>query len=509
MSPLAPPADRHDTAIRERLQHALGDRCVLEAEIGRGGMGRVYKAHDAKHGREVAIKVLPPELATAVAAERFVLEIRTAAQLVHPNILGLIDSGDADGVLYYIMPLVQGESLRERLERQPRLPLDEAVRIACEVASALGHAHQHGVVHRDIKPENVLLVEGPHAIVTDFGLALALLRSAGGKLTLSRHVVGTVYYMSPEQAGSGEQVDGRSDIYSLGCMLYEMLVGRPPYDGDSELVILARHANAPLPGLPGIPAAIERVVHRAMAKSPAERHQTAAEFERDLGEAAASVRRGRIARLLEALVRPRRPTWRGALVGAGGTLVGLAMLGGLAVAVPPAAARLAFRRGQEAVNDWNLAAADSAFSRAIARDGELAPAYLWLAQVRGWESDDPEQWRALAETAVARQARLLPRRCATWRTAAFPTRARATGRSPARRPATSRRPTASASACGATARSSATRAARPAGASAAAASRRCAPIATPSRCCPRSTRHTGVRRSSACVGSCSPPPARA
>ena len=335
LSPLSPPPDRHTAHIRERLQDALAGRYAVEAQIGKGGMGMVYRAHDLRHGREVAIKVLPPDLATAIAAERFLLEIRTAARLLHPHILGLIDSGDADGLLYYIMPCVEGESLREKLDRERTLPLAEALRITREVSSALAHAHAHGVVHRDIKPENVLLVDGVHAVVADFGLALALLRAADRKLTQSRHVVGTIAYMSPEQAGSGDVVDGRADIYSLGCILFEMLAGRPPFEGDSELAVLAQQMTAPPPRLPpertDVPAAVERVVHRALEKDPAARYQTATQLCQELDE-------------IPTAARPRRrldlrgwPGVRRSGIVAAATLAGAAALGALAYFLPAAA----------------------------------------------------------------------------------------------------------------------------------------------------------------------------
>jgi serine/threonine-protein kinase len=272
--------------IRERLRASLSGRYELREEIGRGGMATVYLAHDLRHDRLVAVKVLPPALATTIAAERFVFEIRTTAQLMHPHILGLIDSGDGDGLLYYIMPHVQGESLRDKLAREARIPVEEAARITREVASALTHAHAHGVIHRDIKPENVLLVDGTHAMVADFGLARALLRSADRRLTQSRHVVGTVHYMSPEQAETGHKLDHRSDIYSLGCVLFEMLTGRPPFDADTELAVLARHLREPPPRLTGqhvrLPSGVERVVHRALEKDPERRFQSASDFSREL-----------------------------------------------------------------------------------------------------------------------------------------------------------------------------------------------------------------------------------
>ena len=213
--------------LRARLQAALADRYTIERELGRGGMAIVFLAHDLRHGRVVALKGLRPELAATLGTDRFLREIRLAAGLAHPHILPLHDSGDADGCLYYVMPYVAGESLRDRLEREPRLTVAEAVGIAREVADALDYAHRHGVVHRDIKPENILLQEG-HAVVADFGIARAISAAAGSRVTEVGIAVGTPDYMSPEQASADQAVDGRSDVYSLGCVLHEMLTGHPP-----------------------------------------------------------------------------------------------------------------------------------------------------------------------------------------------------------------------------------------------------------------------------------------
>jgi tRNA A-37 threonylcarbamoyl transferase component Bud32/tetratricopeptide (TPR) repeat protein len=561
--------DRLSAQIRERLRASLAGRYELESEIGRGGMATVYLARDVRHDRHVAVKVLPPELTTTIAAERFLFEIRTAARLMHPHILGLIDSGDADGVLYYIMPHVMGESLRNKLEREGHLSMDEAARITREVASALTYAHEHGIVHRDIKPENVLLVDGTHAMVADFGLARAILRSADRRLTQSRHVVGTVHYMSPEQAGSDRPVDGRSDIYSLGCVLFEMLSGQPPFDADNELAVLARHLREPAPRLADrhldVPVAVDRVVHRALEKDPARRFQTASELARELdvavgegtgpwytrnslpwrgrrssalgtsllvltgmvclaGAMALALAtpmgepiRSRIATLWATpldsaryVILPFRRTaatpadmvpdlmlhyafarWSGVGVvdqfqvrdavarmdtlhfeggdaqdvsrtfGAGRYVSGSVAIMGDSVRIHASlydahdgsvlqtvtikvarnsaaqdepyrqiadallfrgaaavgreaseagttsyAARGAFLRGQAALLEWNLATADSAFSEATANDGNFGAAYLWLAQVRGWRSENPQEWRSLASNAVARRAQL-------------------------------------------------------------------------------------------------------
>ena len=212
-----------------QLRDALAGRYRLERQLGQGGMATVYLAHDLKHDRDVAIKVLRPELASSIGPERFQREIRLAAKLTHPHILPLFDSGDANGLLYYVMPNVSGQSLRDRLERERMLPVAEAVRIASEVAGALEHAHRQGIVHRDIKPDNIMFQDG-HALVADFGIGKAVSDVRSETLTDTGMSIGTPAYMSPEQA-SGEAVDARSDIYSLGCVLYEMLVGEVPFTG--------------------------------------------------------------------------------------------------------------------------------------------------------------------------------------------------------------------------------------------------------------------------------------
>src|SRR5213596_593388 len=266
-----------------RVQAALAGRYTIERELGRGGMATVYLAQDRKHHRQVAIKVLKPELAAALGPERFLREIDTAARLTHPHILPLHDSGEAAGLLYYVMPYVEGETLRDRLEREGQLPLEEAVRITREVASALSYAHSHDVVHRDIKPENILL-SGGEAVVADFGIARAITAAAGRHLTETGIALGTPGYMSPEQASGGGPIDGRSDVYSLGCVLYEMLAGEPPYTGPSAQVVIAKRFTDPVPSVrrlrETIPPAVDAAITRALAKSPADRFRTPAEFAR-------------------------------------------------------------------------------------------------------------------------------------------------------------------------------------------------------------------------------------
>jgi len=224
--------------MTERLAAALSDRYRIERELGAGGMATVYLAEDLKHDRKVAIKVLRPELAAVIGAERFLKEIKTTANLQHPHILGLIDSGSSDGLLWYAMPFVDGESLRDRLNREKQLPISDAVRIATEAASALDYAHRHGVIHRDIKPENILLHDGS-ALVADFGIALAA-STAGTRMTETGMSLGTPHYMSPEQAMGEREITARSDVYALGCITYEMLVCEPPFNGPTAQAIIAR-----------------------------------------------------------------------------------------------------------------------------------------------------------------------------------------------------------------------------------------------------------------------------
>ncbi len=264
------------------LRSALADRYRIERELGEGGMATVYLAEDLKHGRKVAIKVLRPELAAVIGAERFVREIRTIAALQHPHILGLIDSGEINGTAYYVMPFVEGESLRDRLSREKQLPVTEAVRIATEVASALDYAHRHGVIHRDIKPENVLLHDGS-ALVADFGIALAVSTAGGGtRMTETGMSLGTPHYMSPEQAMGEREITARSDVYALGAMTYEMLVGDPPFTGSTAQAIVAKVVTeTPRPMLPQrhtIPPHVDAAVLTALEKLPADRYGSAAEF---------------------------------------------------------------------------------------------------------------------------------------------------------------------------------------------------------------------------------------
>ena len=264
------------------LRAALSGRYILEREVGRGGMATVWLAQDLKHHRAVALKVLRSDVASALTAERFLREIAIAAQLTHPHILPLFDSGRADGQFYYVMPYVEGETLRQRLAREKQLPVDDALRITSELADALDYAHRHGVVHRDIKPENVLLAEG-HALVADFGVARAIAAAApDDKLTETGLAVGTLHYMSPVQAAGDREIDGRADIYALGCLLYEMLAGVPPFQGATAESVLRQHMTETPRSLaafrPGLDVIVEQAIAKALAKAPADRWCNGAEF---------------------------------------------------------------------------------------------------------------------------------------------------------------------------------------------------------------------------------------
>jgi serine/threonine-protein kinase len=279
--------------MRERLTAALAGRYALERELGHGGMATVYLGQDLRHHREVAIKVLRPELGALLGPDRFTREIRIAAALNHPHILPLYDSGEAGGLLFYVMPCVRGGSVRQRLAGERQLPIEEAVGIARQAAAALDYAHAHGLVHRDIKPENILLHEG-EAMVTDFGIALAAETGPGERLTATGLTLGTPEYMSPEQATGERALDARSDVYSLGCVLYELLAGEPPHSGNTARSLIARRLTEPAPRVrrvrPEVPAAVDEAVARALAVDPADRFPSASTFADALAARAAAVR---------------------------------------------------------------------------------------------------------------------------------------------------------------------------------------------------------------------------
>ena len=302
-------------------------------------MAVVYLARDRKHDREVAVKVLRPELAAALGVERFLREIRIAAGLQHPNILPLYDSGEADGLLYYVMPYVAGDSLRDRIRKGGPMALADALGVVSETADALGYAHSHNVVHRDIKPENIL-ISGGHALVADFGIARAITAAGGDRVTETGVSVGTPAYMSPEQALADPQVDGRADIYALGCVLYEMLAGEPPFTGPTAQAVIARHSVDPVPPLttvrPGVPAEVDAAMRRALAKVPADRYPTAADFRAALSGARPAA-------------GPRAPTGRRWVVAAAAAVMLISLISAAlflrrpADAGPPSVAVLPFR----------------------------------------------------------------------------------------------------------------------------------------------------------------------
>ena len=348
--------------LRERLATALSDRYDVERELGHGGMATVFLAQERATGRRVALKVFRSDVAMALGAERFLREIELAARLEHPNIVPLIESGQApqpDGhppLLYYAMPYIEGESLAERLERGGELALDEVVAIISPVAAALQHAHERGIVHRDVKPPNIMLSsDGP--MVADFGIAHAIGQTGEKKLTSTGCVVGTPAYMSPEQSAGTYRLDGRSDVYALGCVTYEMLLGEPPFSGPSTQAVLARHAVGQVPSMrvvrPTIPPGVEAVVHRCLSKSPADRYRTATEYAAALAEAAKGP--GGTAAMPAAPGRPQR--WPVPVLAAVAAVAVAALL--IAVrpwALPGGRAEVALDRGVLAVLPFTLAA---------------------------------------------------------------------------------------------------------------------------------------------------------
>jgi eukaryotic-like serine/threonine-protein kinase len=327
---------------RDELQSALGDRYAIDRELGAGGMATVWLARDPRHDRRVAIKVLRPELAAVVGADRFLKEIRTTANLQHPHILPLHDSGEANGVVYYVMPFVEGETVRDRLRAEKQLSIDDAVRITREVAGALDYAHRQGVVHRDIKPENILLHDGS-ALIADFGIALALSRTEGAsRMTETGMSLGTPHYMSPEQAMGEREITPRSDIYSLGCVLYEMLAGEPPFTGPSAQAIIARVVTEEPRSLTvqrrTVPYHVEAAASRAMAKLPADRFPTAAAFSDALADArpAPAISAGSAA-YQQPVARSSRARW----AAVGGAAVALLTIGAVAGWMAPRASESA------------------------------------------------------------------------------------------------------------------------------------------------------------------------
>ncbi|MFL5582824.1 MAG: protein kinase domain-containing protein [Gemmatimonadaceae bacterium] len=376
-----------------RLQAALGDRYLVERELGRGGMATVYLAHDARHARHVAIKVLNPDLAAHVGADRFLREIQIAAKLSHPHILSLHESGAADGLLYYVMPYVEGESLRDRIRRETQLPLEDAIGIACEVADALSHAHMYGVVHRDIKPENILL-QGGHALLADFGIARAV-DEGTSKLTATGTAVGTAAYMSPEQF-MGTAVDGRSDQYSLAATLYEMLIGETPFTGPTAQAIMARAALEDVPSLQvvrgSIPDDVEDAILRALEKTQADRFPTMAQFRDALAMAAtgsATMRRAtmratmRGTRSVTRIVERQRRRQRAVAIAAGVLLATAGGGLGWKLVLKPTTGSAATNKNNVAVMYFDVADTADEQARALA-DGVTESLIDQLRQVSGF-----------------------------------------------------------------------------------------------------------------------------
>ena len=327
-----------------QLRAALAERYEVMGVLGEGGMATVYRATDLKLGREVAIKVLRQVLSESIGAQRFVNEIQIAATLQHPRILALYDSGEAAGFLYYVMPLVEGESLHARLDREKQLPIEDAIRITRDVANALAYAHARGIVHRDIKPGNILL-HGGEAIVADFGIALALKKAGGDRLTMTGISIGTPAYMTLEQASGEAAIDARSDVYSLGCVLYEMIAGIPPFSGRTMESVVRQHVAAPVPRIsvmrPNVTPALEETIERALAKAPADRFRSVSEFLAALDAPATGTR----SRAREDA--PRRQLTR---------RLGIAIVAGIALAVASAAGWLVFKRATRIVPDESLIA---------------------------------------------------------------------------------------------------------------------------------------------------------
>ncbi|MBI2795662.1 MAG: protein kinase [Gemmatimonadetes bacterium] len=401
--PAAPVDDAADPAAQAlaEIRAALAGRYEVQRVLGRGGMATVYLARDEKHDREVAIKVLHPELAASLGGERFEREIKLAAKLQHPHILGLYDSGVAGALLYYVMPFVKGESLRDRLDRDGMLPVEDAVRITLEVCDALGYAHAQGIIHRDIKPENILL-QGEHALVADFGIARAVSEAGTQKLTQTGMAVGTPVYMAPEQS-SGESVGPTADLYSLGCVLYEMLAGEPPFTGPNPMAIMARHLMEQVPSVrivrSAVPEEVEQVIFAALGKMPVDRPRDAAQFAElmglPFGSTATMRARGtpvmarRVTTGVQGLVALRRPWWRRPRVATAVAIAALALGGGSwallggkgsASAPNPNARRVAVLYFQDQSKDSSLAALADGLTEGLIRSLSSAPSLTVISR---------------------------------------------------------------------------------------------------------------------------------
>ena len=387
--------------ILERLRAAVAERYAVDRELGRGGMATVYLARDLKHDRLVAIKVLRPVLVESLGPGRFLREISIASRLLHPNVLPVYDSGNAEGLLFYVMPYVAGESLRDLIRREGQLPVEQAVRIAQEVARGLKHAHAEDVVHRDIKPENILLESG-QAVIADFGLARAIHASALDDLSSSGLAIGTPAYMSPEQVTGGDQIDGRSDVYSLGCVLYEMLAGEPPFSGPSAQAIAAKHLHLPPPPLrtvrPSVPPDLVAAIERALEKVPGDRFHTAEEFRQALAQPEHPL----IAPRPERSMRLR--LLAGGLAGVLLTVLAIGAITRRRPDVPPRPLDLVLIPFEP-----NSVLADSVGTTAAAPHTVLADALAWLPGVRPVDGtkllDGDEDWHAVPLPELLRGAR--------------------------------------------------------------------------------------------------------
>ncbi len=376
--------------ITGQLKTALAERYVIERELGEGGMATVYLAHDVKHDRKVALKVLRPELAAVIGAERFLQEIKVTANLQHPHILPLHDSGEADSFLYYVMPYVEGETLRQKIDREKQLGIDEAVEITRSVAAALDYAHRHGVIHRDIKPENVLVHDG-QPLIADFGIALAVSHAGGTRLTETGLSIGTPHYMSPEQAMGDRELDARSDVYSLGAMLYEMLTGDPPHTGSTAQAIVAQILTEdPRPltlRRKTVPPHVAAAVDQSLQKLPADRFASAAEFATALTNPAFTGTTAHAGGVPAAKAGAGRTVWRGAAIAFGAAMLVLATVAawGWLRSVPRPVVRvsMAFPEGEAPAAAATLRFAMSSDGSRIVYAGpsETAAHQLWLREL--------------------------------------------------------------------------------------------------------------------------------
>ncbi len=372
----------------ERLRASLADRYRIERELGQGGMATVYLAQDLKHDRKVAVKVLRPELAAVLGAERFLAEIRVTAKLQHPNLLPLFDSGEADGFLYYVMPFVEGETLRARLLRERQLPVDETVRLVTLLANALDYAHAQGVIHRDLKPENILLQAG-QPVIADFGIALAVAHAGGSRVTETGLSLGTPHYMSPEQAAGDRELDAKSDQYALGAVAYEMLTGEPPHTGPTAQAIIARLMTEKPRSVratrPGVPVAMDLAIGRALAKPPADRFPTCGAVARALVSSPARRSRGLlIGTIVAALVVIAGAAWL-----ATSRMSAAHVEDAKSIAVLP----LANLSGDQADDYFGIGLAEE-ITRAVAKNG---------VRVIGRVSAGALQAKGLDERAIARE----------------------------------------------------------------------------------------------------------